>query len=114
MVEKMELALIPDSTIQNAVQLRLAYRRRTLDPKYQQEEDYKTAELELTALLNQLVARLDTGNLTKGGQTFHVGCLDAVAQVHSQYVEVELSFLQGFMYSMTDRCRHRFLPVVIP
>jgi hypothetical protein len=114
LVHKMEQALIPDSTIQNALVLRLAYRRRMLDPKYQQEEDYKTAELELTARLNHLVAQLDSGIVTSSGQIFHVNCLSTVAHVQAGYGDVELSFLQGSMYSMTDRCRHRFLPAALP
>jgi hypothetical protein len=114
LVYKMEQALIPNSTIENALLLRLQYRRRMLDPKYQQEEAYKTAELELTARLNHLVAELDTGIATSSGKIFHVSCLSAVAHVQGKYADVELSFLQGAMYSMTDRCRHRFLPAALP
>lgn len=114
LVHKMKLAQIPASTIENALNLRIGYRRRMLDLKYQQEEDYKSAELELTAVLNQLVAQLDSGFIQKSGLVFHAACLDAVHAVRSRYGDVELNFLQGCMYSMTDRCRHRYLPAAVP
>jgi Cap4 dsDNA endonuclease len=113
LIHKMELAGIPKSTIDNALDLRIACRRRMLSPKYQQEEDYSSAELELTAVLNQLVARLDSGFNQQNGLTFHAACLDAVLAVGSRYGNVELNFLQGCMYSMTDRCRHRYLPTTV-
>jgi hypothetical protein len=114
LMHKMELAAIPTSTIDNALKLRIAYRRRMLDVKYQQEEEYNSAELELTAELNQLVARLDSGFIQQDGLTFHAACLDAVLAIRNRYGNVELNFLQGYMYSMTDRCRHRYLPAPLP
>lgn len=114
LTRKMSLAQIPTSAIANALSLRIACRRRMLDLKYQQEEDHKSAELELTAALNQLVAQLDAGFIQKNGPTFHATCLEAVASIREKYGDVELSFLQGCMYSMTDRCRHRYLPAAVP
>lgn len=110
LTSKMKKARIPESAIQNALRLRLAYRQRMLEPKYQQEEGYKFAELELAATLNHLVAGLDAGVVTGNGQIFHHNCLNAVSSIQNKYGDVELSFLQGSMYSMADRCRHRFLP----
>lgn len=114
LLDKMTKAQIPQGTIDNALSLRLAYRSRSLDPKYQQEESYKTAELELIAHLNHLVAELDTEIIQASGPAFHTTCLGAVKAVQSQYSDVQLSFLQGSMYSMTDRCRHRFLKAALP
>jgi hypothetical protein len=111
---KMKNAQIPDSAIQNALDLRLAYRRRMLDPTYQHEGDYKIAELELTAVLQHLVAQLDAGLVKTSGPAFHAHCLNAVADVRQRFSHVDLSFLHGSMYSMTDRCRHRFLPAALP
>jgi hypothetical protein len=107
---KMENAQIADSAIQNALELRLAYRQRVIQPKYQQEQDYRYADLELRATLQHLVAQLDAGLLVANGPTFHARCLEAAVGVRDQYTNVELSFLHGSMYSMTDRCRHRYLP----
>lgn len=114
LLDKMTRAKIPQGTIDNALMLRLAYRNRSLDPKYQQEESYKTAELELTAYLNHLVAELDTEIIQNSGPVFHMTCLGVVQKIQSKYSDVELSFLQGSMYSMTDRCRHRFLKATLP
>ena len=111
---KMQKANIPNSAIQNALNLRLAYRGKMLTPKYQQEEGYKTAELELTARLQHLVAQLDVGSLDMNGTQFHARCLDATGELHEHFTNVDLSFLHGSMYSMTDRCRHRFLRAPLP
>ncbi|UGA44178.1 DUF4297 domain-containing protein [Bradyrhizobium quebecense] len=111
--QKLELAGIPASTIENALRLRIGFRQRMLDPKYQQSREYDSAELELTAVLNQLVARLDAGFITQSGLKFHATCLDAVLELRNKYGEIELNVLQGCMYTMTDRCRHRYLPTAV-
>jgi hypothetical protein len=111
---KMQNAFIDGSAIQNALILRLAYRRRTLSPKYQQEDDFKDAEIELTAVLQSLLARLDAGLINMNGTAFHANCLNAAEAVKGQFPKVGLSFLHGSMYTMTDRCRHRFVPVGVP
>jgi hypothetical protein len=111
---KMQKANIPDSAIQNALKMRLAYRGKMLTPRYLQEEEYKTAELELTAKLQHLVAHLDVGSLNMSGPEFHAKCLDAAGELHERFRRVELSFLHGSMYTMTDRCRHRFLRAPLP
>jgi hypothetical protein len=111
---KMQTAQIAESAIQNALGLRLAYRKRVITPKYQQEDEYKDAELELTAVLQQLVAQLDVGLINMNGAAFHAKCLDAAGSVRDQFPNVDLRFLYGSMYSMTDRCRHRFVPAGLP
>jgi hypothetical protein len=114
LIGKMETAEIDPSAIQNALSLRLAYRRRTITPKYQQEEDYKDAEMELTAVLQGLVAKLDAGLVSMNGPTVHATCLAAAESVRNQFPNVDLRFLYGSIYSMTDRCRHRFVPAGVP
>jgi hypothetical protein len=113
LTRKMQSANIPNSAVQNALGLRMAFRGKMLTPKYQQEEEHKTAELELTAKLQQLVAQLDIGSLEMTGPEFHARCLDAASELRERFANVDLSFLQGSMYSMTDRCRHRFLPATL-
>jgi hypothetical protein len=114
LVGKMEHASIPSSAIENANELRLAYRKRMLDPKYQQAQDHRSAELEVTAVLQELVARLDANLLSASGPVFHARCLGAVASVQAKYPNVDLSYLHGSMYSMADRCRLRFSPAAVP
>ena len=67
LVRKMKIALLPSSTIENALTLRTRYRRHTIKPKYQQEDEYKDAEMELTAVLNHMVAQLDNGFISRTG-----------------------------------------------
>jgi hypothetical protein len=114
LVGKMKTAQIAQAAIDNALTLRFAYRRRTLSPKYQQEDDYKDAEMELTAVLQSLLARLDAGLITMDGTAFHANCLNAADGIKEQFPKVGLSFLHGSMYTMTDRCRHRFLSAGVP
>jgi len=62
---KMSEALLPESAIENADDLRRAYRGRMLDPKYQQDSGLRNAELEVAATLQHLLSDLDAGNLTE-------------------------------------------------
>jgi hypothetical protein len=106
---KMEDALIPASAIDTADRMRRAYRTRMLDARYQQDEDLKAAELEVAAVLQYLLSHLDAGNISDDGRQFHARCLDALLSVHQTHPRADISFLQGALYSATDRCRHRFL-----
>jgi hypothetical protein len=78
---KMTAAQIPQSTIENADHLRLGYRRKTLTPAYQRDEGLKSAELEVTAVLQELVSNLDAGALQDDGVDFHARCLKSLHAV---------------------------------
>jgi hypothetical protein len=106
---KMNAALLPESAIDNADMLRRAYRTRMLNPKYQQDEDLKSAELEVTAVMQHLLSELDAGYVADNGLEFHARCLQALNALRQIYPHAGVSFLQGVLYSATDRCRHRFL-----
>lgn len=108
---KMQDAQISSDQIQNADRLRREFRLRQTEPKYQQDDDVKSAEIEVVATLQHLLSDLDAGNLTDDGVRFHARCLGALGSVKASFPRVSTSFLQGAMYSAADRCRHRFLPV---
>lgn len=107
----MKAALLPSESIHNADELRRAYRTRILDPKYQ-NDDVRSAELEVAAVLQHLLSDLDAGNIADTGQQFHARCLGALSSVRLKFPDADMSFLQGALYSSTDRCRHRFLRAV--
>ena len=111
--KKMIQAGIPDDAIDNADRMRLEYRTLALDPKYQQDEELRSTELETVATLQQLLSRLDAGSLSDNGREFHARCLDALGAIRELYPTVGLRFLQGTMYAATDRCRHRFLKAAL-
>jgi hypothetical protein len=108
---KMQEAQIPSEEIQNADRLRREFRMRQTEPKYQQDDDAKLAEIEVVATLQLLLSDLDAENLTDNGVRFHARCLGALGSVKASFPRISLSFLQGAMYTAADRCRHRFLPV---
>jgi hypothetical protein len=107
--KKMKEAGIPDDTIDNADRIRWEYRTLALDPRYQQDDKFKGAELETIATLQQLVSELDAGSVSDNGVQFHARCLRALGTVRNLYPAVGLAVLQGAMYMTTDRCRHRYL-----
>jgi hypothetical protein len=110
---KMTEAQLTSAAIATADKLRRAYRTQMLSPKYQQESDLKAAELEATAVLQRLLSNLDAGNLADDGLQFHARCLNSLAAIRDLYPQVDNSFLQGTLYSVADRCRHRFLRAAI-
>jgi Cap4 dsDNA endonuclease len=108
---KMENAHLPPDAILTAMQQRDMYRREVLAPKYLDVEDRPFVEHEVVATLQNLVAQLDAGRLPDSGVEFHAHCLDALKALQ-QTLPLEkkpsLSFLQGCMYAVADRCQHRF------
>lgn len=107
---KMREAHLPDAQIQNAVRLRREFRMRQTEPKYQQDDDFRSAEIEVVATLQHLLSDLDAGNLADNGVAFHARCLGALQPIRGSFPRVGSGFLQGAMYTAADRCRHRFLP----
>ena len=107
--KKMKEAGIPNDAIDNADRIRWEYRTLALDPRYQQDDELRGAELETVATLQQLLSKLDARSLSDNGRQFHARCLDALGMLRNLYPAVGLRFLQGTMYAATDRCRHRFL-----
>jgi hypothetical protein len=60
-------------------------------------------------VLQRLLSNLDAGILADDGLQLHARCLNSLAAVREVYPKADNSFLQGALYSITDRCRHRFL-----
>ena len=109
---KMEHAKLPPDTVLTAIQQRNLYRQEVLAPKYFDVEDRPFVEGEVVAALQDLVAQLDAGTLPDSGIQFHARCLGALKMLQETLPlekRPSLSFLQGCMYDVTDRCRHRFL-----
>ena len=65
---------------------------------------------EVSAVLQGLRAKLDSGEIADNGMLFHAECLKAIEQLQSRHMDLRppLSVLQGCMYDIADRCVHRF------
>jgi len=108
---KMIAAGIPGDYIDTAKEMKRAYRAETLNRKYLSTSDIKSIECEVAAKMNELKSALDAGTYDDTGIEFHNRCLDALKQLRSEAptaAKPNLSFLQGCMYNIADRCPHRF------
>ncbi len=112
--EKMERAGIAPDLIEVAQEQRRAYRMSILNPGYMDLSKRQDIERNAQAYLHQLVSKLDAGKCNDTGIEFHSRCLDCLSEVEQRDNEnVSLSFLQGYMYSLADRCLHRFTRAAI-
>ena len=112
--EKMEGAGIPPDSIEIAQEQRRSYRNHALSPGYMDLSRRQEIEMDTQAHLHQLISQLDAGQLSDIGVEFHSRCLDCLNEVRRHDKgEVSLSFLQGYMYYLADRCLHRFTRVAI-
>lgn len=111
---KMTAAKLSKDAISAAATQRDFYRRETLVPKYWEVSDTKLIESEVSAILLVLRAKLDAGEISNSGPEFHAKCLEAitvVSQMPQLKTQPSKALLNGCMYSITDRCQHRFMKV---
>lgn len=108
MREKMEAAGLPADYVKSAHVARRAYRKLVLNPTYQKTPDLSLIESEIVSKLHHLRSQLDAGLLSEAGIQFHARCMAALEEIRSRNSEIPLSFFHGCMYSITDRCLHRF------
>lgn len=111
MEEKMVIAKIQKEYIMKAHEIREYYRREMLSSKYSSESLYKDVEIEIYAILQELLSKLDAGKISGSGVDFHNLCLEKLSALRDKLdVEhkVALAFFQGCMYYITGRCSHRF------
>ncbi len=74
-------------------------------------DERKLVEGEIRARLQQLRARLDARDLADNGPQFHLDCLATLDIIRSDVPvapKPPSQLMQGFMYTLTDRCLHRF------
>lgn len=112
MAKKMQAAGIPNDTIGLAHELRRLYRQERLSPKYLSLSDRNRVESATYSRLIVLKAKLDSGELVASGTKFHGMCLDELQRLSISFQGIDPAiseaFIQGCMYSVVDRCSHRF------
>lgn len=108
---KMEQAGIAPAEIESSLETRRHYLAERLRPQYLSLSERDHVEGEVTATLHTLRAQLDAGVLPDSGVEFHANCLAALQALQGRLSTsrpVPLAFLIGCMYSIADRCTHRF------
>lgn len=114
--DKMARALIPQDTIDTAIDQKRRYRAQILKPQYLKSQDIRLTEGEVIATLQDLRSQLDSGSIPDTGIEFHSRCLQRLSKLQDQLPispSPPLVFLQGFMYNIVDRCQHRFVRIDI-
>jgi hypothetical protein len=108
---KMVVAGIADMEIDSSLETRRHYLAERLRPQYLSLSERDHVEGEVAATLHALRAQLDAGELSDSGVEFHAACITALQALQGRLATsrpVPLVFLIGCMYSIADRCTHRF------
>jgi hypothetical protein len=109
--QKMQQAGIVSSEIESSLETRRHYLAERLRPQYLSLTERDHVEGEVTATLHALRAQLDAGVIPDSGVDFHAQCIIALQTLQNKVLTsrpVPLAFLIGCMYSIVDRCTHRF------
>ena len=104
-------ASLPEATISTAVEQRRQYRKERLSPTYLSLVDIEKVESDVLAELHHAYSQLEAQEINDTGPQFHSRCLEILKTVKDAYswsVDTPLSFYQGYMYDITNRCLHRF------
>jgi hypothetical protein len=108
---KFKQAGIADPEVDSALETRRHYMAERLQQKYLSLTERDHVEGEVAATLHALRARLDAGEIADSGVEFHASCISALRDLEKRLATsrpVPWVFLVGCMYSITDRCTHRF------
>lgn len=108
---KMKDASIVEAEIESSLESRRLYIAERLKPQYLSLSEREHVEGEVAATLHALRALLDAGDLPDSGVDFHAKCISALQDLQKRLTTsrpVPLAFLIGCMYSIADRCTHRF------
>ena len=109
--QKMGEARLSPTAISTAIDQRRRYRKERLSPTYLSLVDIERIESDVTAEMHQAFSKLEAEEIYDTGPQFHTRCLDILKEIkktHSVSVDTPLSFYQGYMYDITNRCLHRF------
>lgn len=108
---KMLAAMIATDQIETALEEKRQYRLEVLTPQYLKLTERRKLEGEIRSKLQHLRAQLDAGELADDGPGFHANCLRTLDEVRRELTATmspPTEIMQGFMYTLTDRCLHRF------
>jgi hypothetical protein len=99
--------------VESANDLRRHYTKEIRQPKFLESTGREYFDAAVLAKLLELRSQLDSGMIQDNGIVFHNRCLDSVRDLSlkrpAQVQEPPEGFLQGCMYEITARCKHRFV-----
>ena len=109
---KMKKAMLPNDSIDSAMEERARYREEMLAQRYFTSTEYRAIEGEIVSLLHSLRTQLDSGGCDDPGVAFHARCRSTLESFRESLPtdrRPHVSFVHGCMYDITDRCTHRFI-----
>jgi Cap4, dsDNA endonuclease domain len=109
---KMKKAMLPEDSIDSAIEERARYREEMLAQRYFTSTEYRAIEGEIVSLLHSLRTQLDSGLCDDPGIRFHARCRSTLESFRESLPldrRPHASFIYGCMYDITDRCTHRFI-----
>ena len=108
----MKKAMLPEDSIDSAIEERARYREEMLAQRYFTSTEYRAIEGEIFSLLHSLRTQLDSNMFDDPGVVFHARCRSSL-ESYRESVPTDrrphASFVHGCMYDITDRCTHRFI-----
>lgn len=108
---------LDDTYIETAKDLRRQYNKEIRQSKFLESSDREYLETAVMARLLELRSKLDSGTIQNNGVAFHESCLENLRDLcnnhPAQVQKPPEGFLQGCMYEITARCKHRFVKLSI-
>ncbi len=103
--------------IETAKDLRRQYNKEIRQPRFLEPSDRDYLQTAVLARLLELRSKFDSGIIQSNGIAFHESCLENLRDLCNNHpVQVQKppeGFLQGCMYEITARCKHRFVKLSI-
>lgn len=108
---------LDETYIETAKYLRRQYNKEIRQPKFLESSGREYFETAVMARLLELRSKLDSAIIQDNGVVFHESCLENLRDLCNNrpalVQEPPEGFLQGCMYEITARCKHRFVKLSI-
>jgi len=115
--KKLSDAGLDTTYCETAKDLRRQYNREVRQPKYLEATSREYFDMAVLSRLLHLRSQLDSGLIQENGVAFHQRCLDNLHDLQQnpqiQVQQPPEGYLQGCMYEITARCKHRLVKLAI-
>lgn len=114
---KLSDAQLDTTYCETAKELRRQYNKEVRQPKFLDPGNRGYFDAAVLTRLLELRSKFDSGLIQEDPVAFHQRCLDNLRELHqnrpARFTEPPEGFLQGCMYEITARCKHRFVKIAI-
>ncbi len=114
---KLSDARLDTTYYETAKELRRQYNKEVRQPKFLDAGNRAHFDTAVLTRLLDLRSKFDSGLIQEDSVTFHQRCLENLHDLRrnrpAQVPEPPEGFLQGCMYEITARCKHRFVKLTI-